>query len=165
MQWWCVATSGEIQCGWGQGCLLKTDSTWEVSLQKCSLTKNLKQILHTRGSYLMCQSWLQAAFCFKQIGLPWWLRWPANTGDLSSVPGSGRSPGGGNGNPLQCSFLENPMDRGAWWAAVHRVAKNQTWLKRLSTQCLYFKQERWQISAMFGGPWPWKLYVKFGICI
>ena len=40
-----------------------------------------------------------------------------------TVPGSGRSPGGGHGNPLQCSRLENPMDRGAWRAAVHRVAK------------------------------------------
>ena len=40
--------------------------------------------------------------------------------DMASVPGSGRSPGGENGNPLQYSFLENPMDRGAWWATVHR---------------------------------------------
>ena len=47
-------------------------------------------------------------------------------GDLGSIPGSGRSPGEGNGNPLQYSCLENPMDRGAWWATVHRVAKSQT---------------------------------------
>ena len=45
-----------------------------------------------------------------------------NAGDLGSIPGSGRSPGDGNGNPLQYSCLENPMDRGAWWATVHRVA-------------------------------------------
>jgi len=44
------------------------------------------------------------------------------TGDTSSIPGPGRSPGGGYGNPLQHSCLENPMDRGAWWAIVHRVA-------------------------------------------
>ena len=44
----------------------------------------------------------------------------------------GRSPGGGHGNPLQYSCLENPMDRGAWWSTVHRVAKSQTRLKRLS---------------------------------
>ena len=43
--------------------------------------------------------------------------------DLSPVPGSGRSPGGGNGNPLQYSCLENPMDRGAWWATVHGVVE------------------------------------------
>ena len=42
-----------------------------------------------------------------------------NVGDLGLIPGSGRSPGGGNGNPLQYSCLENPMDRGAWWATVH----------------------------------------------
>ena len=43
----------------------------------------------------------------------------ANAGDVSSVPGSGRCPGEGNGNPLQCSCLGNPMNRGAWWASVH----------------------------------------------
>ena len=46
-----------------------------------------------------------------------------NAGDLGSTSGSGRSPGGGNGNPLQHSCLENPMDRGAWRAAVHGVAR------------------------------------------
>ena len=48
---------------------------------------------------------------------------PANAGDRGLIPGSGRSPGGGNGNPLQYSCLENSMDRGAWWATVHGVAK------------------------------------------
>ena len=54
---------------------------------------------------------------------------PANTRDMrdeGSIPGSGRSPGGGNGKPLQDSHLENPMDRGAWQATVHRVAKSWT---------------------------------------
>ena len=54
---------------------------------------------------------------------------PASTGDAGEtglVPGLGRSPGGRNGNPLQYSFLENPMNGGAWWAIVHRVTKNQT---------------------------------------
>ena len=46
---------------------------------------------------------------------------PANAGDTGLIPGWGRSPGGGNGNLLQYSCLENPMDRGAWWATVHRV--------------------------------------------
>ena len=49
-----------------------------------------------------------------------------NVADLSLIPGSGRSPGEGNGNPLQYSCLENPMDGGAWLATVHRVAKSQT---------------------------------------
>ena len=49
-----------------------------------------------------------------------------NAGDLGLIPGSGRSPGEGNGNPLQYSCLENPMDRGAWWAIVHGVAESDT---------------------------------------
>ena len=52
-----------------------------------------------------------------------------SAGDLGSIPGSGRSPGEGNGNPLHYSCLENPMDRGAWWATIHGVAKSQTWLR------------------------------------
>ena len=57
---------------------------------------------------------------------------PANAGDIrdmSLIPGSGRSPGGGHGNPLQYSFLGNSMDRGAWWPAVHRAAESWTRLK------------------------------------
>ena len=62
---------------------------------------------------------------------------PANAGDARDVdliPGSGRPPEGGNGNPLQYSYLENPMVREAWWATVHLVAKSQTRLKQLSTK-------------------------------
>ena len=54
---------------------------------------------------------------------------PANAGDIrdkDSIPGLGRPSGGGHGNPLQYSGLVNPMDRGIWWATVHRVIKNQT---------------------------------------
>ena len=51
-----------------------------------------------------------------------------NAEGLGSIPGLGRSPREGNGNPLQYSCLENPMDRGAWWATVHGVAKSQTQL-------------------------------------
>ena len=58
---------------------------------------------------------------------------PVNAGDTGSIPGSGRSPGEGNGNPLQYSYLRNPMDRGAWWATVYGVAKNQTRLSDLTT--------------------------------
>ena len=59
---------------------------------------------------------------------------PANAGDArdtSPIPGLGRSPGGGNGHPLQYSCLENPRDRGAWWAIVHGAEKSRT---HLSTQ-------------------------------
>ena len=54
---------------------------------------------------------------------------PANVGDIrdtSSIPGSERSPGGGHGKPLQYSSLQNPMDRGAWWAVVHGVPESDT---------------------------------------
>ena len=51
---------------------------------------------------------------------------PANEGDTVSSPGLGRSPGGGNGNPLEYSCLKNPVDRGAWWATVHGVTKSWT---------------------------------------
>ena len=50
---------------------------------------------------------------------------PASAGNMGSIPGSGRSPGGGNGNPLQYSCLESLMDRGAWQAAAHGVTKSQ----------------------------------------
>ena len=53
-----------------------------------------------------------------------------NARDTGSIPESGRSLGGGHGSPLQYSCLENSMDRGAWWATVHRVAQSQTRLKR-----------------------------------
>ena len=59
--------------------------------------------------------------------------WPANEGgitDVGLIPGLGRSPGGGNGNLLQCSCLENLMDRGAWPATVHGVTKSRTQLKQ-----------------------------------
>ena len=66
----------------------------------------------------------------------WWLKqkriclqcWRAG-----SIPGSGRSPGEGNGNPLQYSYLGNSMDRGTWWASIHGVAKSQTWLTNTLT--------------------------------
>ena len=67
-------------------------------------------------------------------------------GDEGSIPGSGRSPGGGNGNPLQYSCLENAMDRGAWQATVHGVAKELDTTEQLSTHtCLhtqYFRKDK-----------------------
>ena len=70
---------------------------------------------------------------YRQKDLPRWLSGKESTynaGDLGLIPGSGRSPGEGNGNPLQYSCLENPTDRGAWRATVHGVRKGQTWLKQ-----------------------------------
>ena len=62
---------------------------------------------------------------------------PASAGDVrdvGSIPRSGKSPGGGNGNPPQYSCLENPMDKGAWWATARGVTKSQMQLKQLSMQ-------------------------------
>ena len=72
-------------------------------------------------------------------GFPQWLSGKESacnadaTGDAGSIPESGRSPGGGHGNPLQYSFLESRKDRAAWWVIVHRVAKSRTQLKQLSS--------------------------------
>ena len=73
---------------------------------------------------------------------------PADAGDkrhAGSIPGSGRSPGGGHGSPLQCSCLENPMHRRAWWATVHGVAKSQTRLNRWSTHAGNLKSNTMEI--------------------
>ena len=79
---------------------------------------------------------------------------PANAGDLrdaSSVPGLGRSPGEGHGNPLQNSCLENPMDRGGWQVTVHRVATSWTQLKQLSRHTLSFNGfGRWSPEVLSG---------------
>ena len=69
---------------------------------------------------------------------------PAKVGDIrdvGSISRSGISPGGGHGNPLYYSCLENPMDRGTWRTTVHQVAKSQTRLKRLSTHVHTFQKE------------------------
>ena len=85
-------------------------------------------------------------------GLPQWLSGKESAcnagaaGDTGSIPEQGRSPGGGHGNPLQYSCLENPMDRGAWRATVHGVAQSQTGLKRLSTHALT-RYRTWSIRT------------------
>ena len=99
--------------------------------------------------------------------VPWWLCSKSKekknpltnaeaTGDLDSIPGSGRSPGGGNGNPLQWFLLGKPMDRGAWWPAVHRVAKSWTWLSTQTHQwfqhhLLKNNQNKTIISSIYPG--------------
>ena len=75
---------------------------------------------------------------------------PATVGDVGFIPGMGRSPGEGVGSPLQYSCLENPMDRGTWWATVHRVAKSQTLLKQLSVPaCEVLFVLKWFIIFFF----------------
>ena len=81
---------------------------------------------------------------------------PANAGDQGLIPGSGRSPGRGNGNPLQYCGLEKSMDRGAWWATVHGVKKElDTTVRLKSTNNAWCEREEggnggWQVSVPGG---------------
>ena len=86
--------------------------------QKLCRQANIKRIQHHQASFGGGSDGKASAY---------------NAGDPGSIPGSGRSPGEGNGTPLQYSCLENPMDRGAWWATIHGVAKSQT---RLNDFCV-----------------------------
>ena len=72
-----------------------------------------------------------------------------NAGDLGSIPASGRSPGEGKGNPLQYSCLENPMEGGAWWATVHRVAKSRTRLATSLVVCLFISMVSREIVSLY----------------
>ena len=95
------------------GILLRRMTFWLIEIQ----------------SLCFLSSWaFQVALVVKNPHLPVQEIW-----DVNSIPGSGRSPGGEHGNPLQYSCLENPMDRGAWRATVHSITKSWTWRKQLST--------------------------------
>ena len=96
---------------------------WKATEQQ---EKNQAQIHHHLGQ---CQDAGRAQrlhLCSNFPGGSAVKNFPANAGDVGSIPGSGRPPGEGNGNPLQYSCLENAMDREAWWATVPGVAKNWT---------------------------------------
>ena len=133
----------------GQRCIALYDlsqaiiSTSLYSLGVCHYKPTLKVkqirqplerwIMKNFGAYLKTTTMENRRDCFRSPSLP--LKGPvaknppANAGDLgdaSSIPGLGRSPGGGNGNPLQYSCLENPMDRGAWRPIAHRITEDQT---------------------------------------
>ena len=71
---------------------------------------------------------------------------PANVGDMGLIPGWGRSPEEGDGNPLQYSCLENPMDGGAWWATVHGVAKSRTRLSDFTSHFIYLAKLSYQMK-------------------
>ena len=129
---------------------------WEkyVVLRKCTNKQgDNKQI--TVGSVLLVNCVHSGKVIYLHgaalVGLPQWLSskessWNAgDTGDSSLIPGSGRSPGEENDNPLQYSCLENPMGRGAWWATVHGVTKSQTRLSAhtLLCFCSVAKFSRW----------------------
>ena len=95
-----------------------------------------KMIQASRNYYLPFRSGtLRVTMCYTGIAFSGGSEVKAsacNAGDLGSIPGLGRSPGEGNGNPLQYPCLENPMDGGAWWAIVHGVATSQTRLSEFT---------------------------------
>ena len=107
---------------------------WNLCFQTLSSWSLLLSLLDRRHGY-RCFNCFYICIC---LGLPWWLSCKESvcsardTGDMGLIPGSGRCPRGGYGNPLQYSCLEKPMAWGACWATAHRVAKSQAWLKWMS---------------------------------
>ena len=106
------------------------------------------------------------------VGCSPWGRWESDTTERLHFPFSLSCIGEGNGNPLQCSCLENPRDGGAWWAVIYGVPQSQTWLKWLSSACfwLYIKIEVTQTydnftvllnqSAIYLSKKKWWVYLK-----
>ena len=104
-------------------------------IRSLSVLFSLHSVLETP-----CPCCLRAGFKFTLFFLTSYSSWgfpgvsmvknlPVNAGDTGSIPGLGRSPGGGHGNPLQYAYPENSIDRGAWWATVHGVTKSWTGLR------------------------------------
>ena len=105
--------------------LLSSPLTWWMLTPSTTFQQEL---LFTFSVSKYCQLWAsQVALVVKNLPVNAW-----DLRDANLIPGLGRSLGRGHGNPLQYSCLENPMDRGTWWARVHSIAKSQAWLKRLT---------------------------------
>ena len=116
---------------------MKVEEAWTIAENVLESKIEITWILSTQVSF---------GKVLQLMGFPRWLdckESACNAGDLGSIPASGRSPGRGNGNPLQYSCLENSIDRGAWWATVHGVTKSQT---RLSDNTQSFNY--WQIFSL-----------------
>ena len=82
--------------------------------------------MYIKYTYIIYILYTNIVHIIYKIGLPWWLSCKESAcqaGEVSLIPGLGRYPGEGNGYPLQYSCLGNPLDRGTWWAIVHRIAK------------------------------------------
>ena len=112
------------------------------------------------NTHLLCKTFFSFLVFDSQVALVV-KNLPANAAGLrfpDSNPGLGRSPRGGNGNPLQYSCWENSMHRGAWWATVHGVAKSRTWLNDLVHRTLNFSwgwaSERGFTNVNTGADWP-----------
>ena len=107
---------------------------WECRIRNVLWDMSISPITHHTFVSVVPSKYLSVShilsYCiFSQLGFPSGSNGKepsCNVRDPCSIPGSGRSSGEGNGNPLQYSCLQNPMDRGAWWAIVHEMAKSQT---------------------------------------
>jgi len=114
--------------------------------------------LPSMGSHKVRHDWIDLAAAAAVMRVSWHrkhLSCVREQGDVGLIPGLGRSPGGGNGNPLQHSYLENPMDRGAWWTMVHRSQKvGHNWkslsfprqMSRIWTVDVWQGHSKWQMK-------------------
>ena len=131
---------------WGDGTRCHDLSFLNVEFQTSFF--NLLFHPHQEALYKVPLHFLPLGWCCLHIWGCWYFSWASLVAQrlkrlptmretwvrsLGSIPGSGRSPGEGNGNPFEYSCLEDPMDGGAWWATVHRVAKSQTWLSNFTS--------------------------------
>ena len=107
---------------------LRADTARQLCVPLYTRASHTQHCSHSRPSCFVLGTVLSIVGCLAASlashGLPWWLR--GNAGDLGSIPGSGRSPGEGNANPLQYFCLENTRDREAWQTTVHGIAKSRT---------------------------------------
>ena len=132
-------------------------STQEPRLMTAAF-RNMK--VHVSSVIIWLQPKLIQGFPDSSVGI----ESACSTGDAGLMPGSGRSPGGGHGNPLLYSCLENPMDRGVWRATVHGVAKTQTRLKWLhmhradSLSAAEVSPLLPELPALFPGPQAWVIF-------
>ena len=104
-------------------------------------------------------SWYQvlSGHIWSLVGLPWWFGGKEsahNAGDVGLIPGSGRNPGEGNGNPLQHSCLGNPMDRGAWRATIHRVTKESDTTEQLNSNHIQAQAVSWRMKLCLAVSFP-----------
>ena len=137
-------------------CGLSNNEEWKRGIWKDRLGKNGEDSwmsIFWHLDMILKKRWTFKGFYKKARGFPGGptvKNPPTNagdSGDKGSIPGSERCPEGGNGNPLQCSCLENSMGRGAWWAATHGVAKS--WMQRSNRAC---RQSRSNQVCMLEGP-------------
>ena len=150
-RWWRTGKPGVLQSMESQG--VRQDWTTEVNWFFRMLHLSIK-FYYSRGE---CSHAEWSSEFFKSlVYLPWGLvgssvvkNVPANAGDAGSVPGLERSPGVGNGNPLQYLCLESPMDIEAWWPTVHRVKKSPMWLSEWARVTYYESQIQFLFHSFF----------------